>query len=84
MDSAKSNNSQVIMTCYDWYFSHRFKFQNFVYNSCHDLAMLWLKISGITIITVKRVDYRCIIHGISKSEAIYLLENFLPDDRGYI
>ena len=37
--------------------------------------MLCLNISGIAIITVKNVDYCCIIHNISKSGAINLLEN---------
>ena len=36
--------------------------------------MLRLNISGITIITVKYADYHCIIHNISKSEAINLLK----------
>ena len=38
----------------------------------------------IAIITVKGVDCHCIIHDISKSEAIHLLENSVLDDRGYI
>ena len=45
--------------------------------------MLRLNISDITIITVKLVNYCCIIHDISKSDAIILLENSLLDD-GYI
>ena len=39
---------------------------------------------SIAIIAVKRVYYRSIIHGITKSEAICLLENSVLDDRGYI
>ena len=45
--------------------------------------MLCLNISDIAIITVKNVDYRCIIYNISKSEAINLLENSVLKDRGY-
>ena len=45
--------------------------------------MLRLNISDITIITVKLVNYCCIIHDISKSDVIILLENSLLDD-GYI
>ena len=44
------------------------KFQNSICNGCHDLAMLSLNVSDITLIAVKGVDYHCIIHGISKSE----------------
>ena len=39
--------------------------------------MLRVDLRDIAIITVKRVDYCCIIHGIRKSEAIKLLENFV-------
>ena len=41
--------------------------------------MLCLNFSDIVIITV-----RCTIHGISRSEAIHLLENFVFGDRGYM
>ena len=46
--------------------------------------MLSVKISDIAIITVKYVDYRCIIHNISQFEAINLLKNSVLEDRGYI
>ena len=36
----------------------------------HDLTMLSVNISDIAINTVKDVDYCCIIHKISKSEAM--------------
>ena len=45
---------------------------------------LSVSISDIAIITVKVVDYRCIIHNISKSEAINLLKNSVLENRGYI
>ena len=46
--------------------------------------MLSVHISDIAIITVKNVDYRCIIHDISESEAINLLINSVLENRGYI
>ena len=57
-------------------------FENSVFNGCHDLMILCLNISDIAIITVNGVDYRSKIHHISKSEAIYLLNNSVLDDRG--
>ena len=57
-------------------------FENSVLNGCHDLMILCLNISDIAIITVNGVDYRSKIHHISKSEAIYLLNNSVLDDRG--
>ena len=46
--------------------------------------MLCLNISDIDIVSLKGVNYCCIIHDISKSEAIYLLENSELEDGGYI
>ena len=62
------------------FFNHGFKLQDSACNGCHDLTMLSVNISDIAIITVKHVEYRCIIHNISKSEAnnlskILVLEN---------
>ena len=80
---AKSSNSKECMICHYWFFNHGFKFQDHVSNGCHDLTMLSVNISDIAIITVKNVDYRCIILNISKSEAINLLANSVLEDRGY-
>ena len=64
-------------------FMHGFEFQNYVCNGCHDLAILCLNISDITIITVKNVDYLCIIHN-SISEAISLLKGTVLKNDTYI
>ena len=84
IDPTKSKRSKECMICHYWFFNHGFKFQDSVCNGCHDLTMLSVNISDIAIITVKNVDYRCIIHNISKSEAINLLENYVLEDCGYI
>ena len=46
--------------------------------------MLNVNISDIAIITVKNVYYCCIIHKISKSDAIKLLKNSILENRGYM
>ena len=66
IDPTKSNISKECMICYYCFFNHGFKLQDFVSNGCHDLSTVCLYTSDITIITVKNVDYRCIIHGIRK------------------
>ena len=66
------------------FLNHGFKFQDSVYNGCNNLTMLCVNISNIAITTNRNVDYRCIIHNISKSEAINLLKNSVLEDRGYI
>ena len=50
---------------------------------CHDFKSFCLK-SDIAIITVKNVDYNCIIDDISKSEVIDLLENVVLEDPRFI
>ena len=62
------------MICHHFCFNHRFKFQDYVCNGCHDFTMSNVNISDIVIISVKNVDYHCVIHNIKKSEAVYLLK----------
>ena len=83
-DPNKSHKSRECMICHYFFFNHGFKFQDYVYNGCLDLIMLSINISDIAIITFKNVDYRCIIHNISKVEAITLLENSVLENRGYV
>ena len=52
-----------------------FKFQSNICNRCHDLLMTSMKLSNIAILKIRNADYRFIISGISKSEAIKLLQN---------
>ena len=65
IDPTESNKSRECMICHYWFFNHRFKFQDHVCNDCHDLTMLCLNISDIAIITVKNVDYCCVMYNIS-------------------
>ena len=74
IDLAKSNNRKEYMICHCWFFNHEFKFQDSVCNGRHDLTMLSVNISDISVISIKNVDNRCTIHNISKSEAINLLK----------
>ena len=84
IDPTKSNRSKECMICHYQFFNHQFKFQDSIFNGCHDLTQLSLHIRDIAIITVKNGDYRCIIYNISKSETNNLLENSVLEDRGYI
>ena len=72
------------MICHYWFFNNGIIFQDSVCNGCHDLTMRSVNISDITIITIKNVDYHCIIYNISKSEGINLLRNSIHENPGYI
>ena len=57
--------------CYYWcFFDKGLKFQPDVCYRCHDILMMY-----IAILNIRCVDYCCIIKGITKSEAINLLQN---------
>ena len=84
IDLTKSNKSKECMISHYFFFNYGLKFQDYVCNGCHDLTMLSVNISDIAIITVKNVDYRCIIYDISKSEAFNLLKNSVLEDHGFI
>ena len=66
-----------------FFFNRGFEFEDFICNGCHDLSTLSVNISDIAMITVKNIDYRYIIHNISKSEAIILSENSVLKDLRY-
>ena len=84
IDPTDNIRSRVCMICHYWFLNHEFTFHNYVCNGCDDLTMLSVNISDIAIITVKNVDYRCTYYGISKSEAINFLKNFIVEFRWYI
>ena len=48
------------------------------------MTILSLNLSIIAIMTVESLDYGCIIHGISKYDAIHLSENLVLNVRGYV
>ena len=51
------------------------KVQLYVCNGYHDVLMMSMNLSDITILNINSVDYRCSINEISKSEAINLMQN---------
>ena len=69
---SKSNESNECKICHYRFFNHGFKFQDSVCSGCHDLIMLSVNINDIVIVTVKKIDYRCIIHSISKSWKLWV------------
>ena len=56
-DPNKSNRSKECMICHYFFFNNGFKFQDCVYNGCHDLTLLTVNISDIAIITIKNDHY---------------------------
>ena len=72
----KASASRECDICHYWYFLDKgFKFQKNVYNGCHDVLMMSMNLCDIAILNINDANYRCIITGISKSDAINLMQN---------
>ena len=76
IDINKTSASKECDICHYWYFlNKRFKFQPYVSNRYHDLLMMSMNLSDIAILKIKNTYYHCVISGISKIEAINLMQN---------
>ena len=72
----KTHTSKECITCYYPYFlDKKFRNQSNFCNSWHDVSKL--PFGDTAILNINGVDWYCIIFGISKNEAIKILEN--PD-----
>ena len=72
----KTSESKECDICHYWYFLDKgFTFQSDVCNGCHDVSMMSMNLSDIAILNIKVAAYGCIIGGISKREAIKLMQN---------
>ena len=81
----KTNASKECMLCHYWYFKNvRFKFELHVCNKCHDVLVTAYELKNIVILSVKGVDFRCILWGISKNEAVHRLNNSVLEDKGLL
>ena len=66
-----------------WFFKDiRFKFEEHVCNGCHDLLTMAYSLKNITILSAKGTNFRCLLIGISKNEALKRLNNSVTYDRG--
>ena len=85
IDSNKTSALKEYMISHYWYFKDAgFKFEPYVCNKCHDVLMATYELKNIAILTAKGVDYRCILWGISKTEAVNRLSNSVLDDKGVL
>ena len=76
IDVNKTSESKQCNVCQYWYLLNKgFKFQPKICNRCHNLLMMSMNLRDIAILNFKDSDYCCIISGISKNEAISLIQN---------
>ena len=85
IDVNKTSLSKECRLCHYWYFQDvGFKFEPHVCNKCHDVLMTAYELKNILILSVKGVNFRCILCGISKDEAINRLNNSVLEDKGLL
>ena len=76
IDDNKTFASKECTICrYQFFLDKGFNFKLSVCNGCHDILMMSMNLNDIAISNIHGVNYRCIINGISKSEAVNLLQN---------
>ena len=71
IDVNKTSASKECDICHYWYFNDVvFRFEAHVCNKCHDVLMTAYELKNIGILSVKGVDFRCILWDISRDEAV--------------
>ena len=61
--------------CFVFFKDVGFKFEPHVCTKCHDVLMTAYELRNIAKLNVKGVDFRCILWGISRDEAVNRLNN---------
>ena len=82
IDTNKTSASKECMLCHYRYFKDvGLKFESHVCNKCHDLLITAYELTNIAILIVKGVNFRCILWGISRDEAVNRLNNSVLQDK---
>ena len=85
IDINKTSRSKECMLCHYCYFEDvGYKFQPYLSNGCHAVSMMACELKNIAILNAKGVDYRCILWGISRDEAVNRLNNSVLEDKGVL
>ena len=85
IDTNKTSASKKFLLCNYWYVNDvGFKFELHFCNKCHDVLMTAYELKNIVILNVKGVDFRCILRGISRDEAVNRWNNPVLEDKGFL
>ena len=83
IDTNKTSLSKGCMHWHYWYFKEAgFKFETHVCNKCYGVLMTAYELKNIEILNVKGGDFKCILWGISRDEAVIRLNNFVLESKG--
>ena len=72
----KTSASKECMLCHFWNYKNvGYKFERHVRNKCHDVLLTAYELKNIAILNVRGVDNRYLLWGISKNDAVSILNN---------
>ena len=85
IDFNKTNKSKECMLCHYWCFKDLgYKFQPYLCNGCHAVSIMAYEIKNIAILNAKDINYRCILWGISRDEAVNRLNISVVEDKNVL
>ena len=85
VDLNKTSALKECKVCHYLFFKYiGFKFEEHVCNKCHDLSTIAHSLKDEAILNAKGATFRCILMGISKNEALKILNNSVTYDRGVL
>ena len=85
IDVNKTSGSKECELCHYWFFKDvGFKFEEHVFNRCHDLLTIVYSLKNIAILSAKGATFTCLLMGTSKNEALKKLNKSVTYDRGVL
>ena len=86
IDTNKTSGSKEWTLYHYQYFKNvGFEFEPHVSNKCHDFFLMTAyEFENIAILNVKGVDFRCVLWGISRNEAVDRLNNSVLENKGVL
>ena len=85
IDVNKTSASKECGLCHCWFFKDvGFKFEEHVYNGCHELLTMAYSLKSIAILSAKGATFKRLLMGISKNEVLRKLNNSVTYDRGVL
>ena len=83
IDINKTDASKECMLCHYSYFRDiGYDFEQHVWNGCYGKLMMAYELKKNSILNIKGVDYRFVWWGISRNEAVNILNNSVLEDKG--
>ena len=80
---SKTSASIECTIFHNWYFLDKtFKGQSDVCIECHDVLMMSINLNDNATLSIRDLDYCCIISGISQNENVNLLQNTDLSEQG--